>query len=252
MNAQLKQEGVSFGDRQAYTSLPAGTKLKMQRDRVLVRVLPWKPSSIIDVQYHGRDLRGEVVAIGPGRHPWVYIHEKDIHGRVVKTIQREAKHFERTELKPGDIVELGGLELRGYAFARLMIGNVPHIIIQEADTCFAHGAPACEAERPMATVTPIAPKAAPRRKDVKASEEKPAKKRGRKPKAKAEPGKTATKGRGPRDRQWLYHVDMESPYTAALIIAADTLHERLEAEGIDGFRFVLCAVRDPPPARAHA
>jgi hypothetical protein len=31
------------------------------------------------------------------------------------------------------VVELGGLEISGYSFPKVMIGNVEHLIIQERD-----------------------------------------------------------------------------------------------------------------------
>ena len=46
--------------------------LRMMGDRILVKPLDWKPSEIIEVVRHGRPLRGEVVAVGPGHNPIKY------------------------------------------------------------------------------------------------------------------------------------------------------------------------------------
>ena len=41
-----------------------------------------------------------------------------------------------TEVKPGDVVELGGLEIDGYKFKTVDIDNLQHVLCQEADVCF--------------------------------------------------------------------------------------------------------------------
>lgn len=47
--------------------------------------------------------------------------------------------FIRTEVKPGDIVELGGLNVydgQGYNFPEVVIGTETFLIAQEQDVCF--------------------------------------------------------------------------------------------------------------------
>jgi hypothetical protein len=113
--------------------LPAGTKLRLLRDRILVRPLDWEPSRIISVVRRGRPVRGVVVAVGPGRLLRRYRpHPTDSRKRTYVDTAR----FIPTELGPGDIVELGGLNAydgQGYNFPQVMIGNELHLICQEQD-----------------------------------------------------------------------------------------------------------------------
>jgi hypothetical protein len=126
--------GVSFA---ASTDiLPAGTKLHMLRDRILLRPLDWVPSSLIQVVRHGRPLRGVVEAVGPGR---LYRRYKPHPNDSRKRTYVETKNFIPTQVKPGDIVELGGLNAydgQGYNFPQITIGTETFIIVQEQDVCF--------------------------------------------------------------------------------------------------------------------
>lgn len=116
--------------------LPAGTKLRLLRDRILVRPLDWHPSSIVQVVRHGRALRGVVAEVGPGRYYRRYRpHPTDSRKRQYV----ETATFIRTEVKVGDVVELGGLNAydgQGYNFPQVMIGTETFLIAQEQDVCF--------------------------------------------------------------------------------------------------------------------
>ena len=108
--------------------LPAGTKLRMTGDRILIRPLEWDASKIIIAIRDGRPVRGEVVAVGPGRHPIKYAN-----GR---SVMKLSNHFQPTEVKVGDIVELGGLNIfdgKGYQFPELVIGTETFLVITERD-----------------------------------------------------------------------------------------------------------------------
>lgn len=116
--------------------LPAGTRLRMLRDRILLRPLEWVPSGVIEVVRHGRPLRGVVEAVGPGR---LYRRYKPHATDTNKRQYVETGHFIPTEVKPGDVVELGGLNAYdglGYNFPRVMIGTETFLIVQEQDVCF--------------------------------------------------------------------------------------------------------------------
>lgn len=109
------------------TELVNGT-LRMIGDRILVKPLDWDASKSIIAIRHGRPVRGEVIAVGPGENPKKY---KDGRSKF-----DYAKRFVRTEVKPGDIVELGGLNIfdgLGYAFSEVLIGTEFHIICNEKD-----------------------------------------------------------------------------------------------------------------------
>jgi hypothetical protein len=122
-------------------ALPAGPtqfaaerieQLRMRGDRMLVRPLKWEPSKIIEVVRHGRPLRGEVLAIGPGHYPTSKrVKQADGRQRV-----EFSKNFRPTEVKVGDVVELGGLNVfdgKGYQFTEVLVGNETLLICSERD-----------------------------------------------------------------------------------------------------------------------
>lgn len=103
------------------------------RDQIILEPLEWCPSDIIAVAQQGRPVRGMVKAIGPGRYPRKYNGPK---GK--RTASWLGKNFIPTEVKVGDIVELGGIELgtgrlRGYAFQTFLWGMKEHLICSERD-----------------------------------------------------------------------------------------------------------------------
>ena len=131
--------GVTLDDGwQRAEIFPAGTKLRLLRDRLLVRPLEWLPSRIIATIRHGRPLRGVVETVGPGR---LYRRYRPHPTDARKRQYVESKHFIPTEVKPGDVVELGGLNVfdgRGYNFPQVIIGTDRFLICQEQDVCFVH------------------------------------------------------------------------------------------------------------------
>jgi co-chaperonin GroES (HSP10) len=113
------------------TPLVTGS-LRMMGDRILLKPLEWDASKIIIAVRHGRAVRGEVIAVGPGCYPKKY----KAGPKGPRSLMDYSKRFQRTELKPGDIVELGGLNVfdgQGYMFPEVLIGTERHIIVQEAD-----------------------------------------------------------------------------------------------------------------------
>lgn len=119
--------------------LPAGTKLRLLGDRILLRPLEWDASSIVIAIRHGRAVRGEVIAVGPGAYQkrrW-----KNRQGQVHKI--GELPRVIPTEVQPGDIVELGGLNIFdgvGYSFPEVIIGTERLLICQEADVAIVREA----------------------------------------------------------------------------------------------------------------
>jgi hypothetical protein len=107
-------------------------QLRLLGDRILLRPLDWKPSEVIDVVRHGRPLRGEVMAVGKGHHPLKYKPHHDGKHKIVEY----RKRFQPTEVKVGDVVELGGLNVfdgNGYDFPEVVVGNEMMLIITERD-----------------------------------------------------------------------------------------------------------------------
>lgn len=112
---------------QTTTFLPAGTKFRCLRDQIIVRVTNWQPSKIVEVVREGRPLCGVVVAAGPGCYPIRYNRDRSRCW--------PSRAFRRTEVRPGDEVELGGLELQGYGFLQIMVGGELHVVCREEDVC---------------------------------------------------------------------------------------------------------------------
>jgi len=126
----MEASGVSISRRRT-DLLPEGSQLRMLRDHILVRPLEWRPSAVIEVAGDTRKpLRGVVVAVGPGQRRRRYkfnaagerIRVSEINGRQIPC-----------DVQVGDTVELGGLEIGGYSFPEVLIGNERYLIAQEAD-----------------------------------------------------------------------------------------------------------------------
>lgn len=125
---QLIKSGVEL-DRKRVEYIPEDACIKPLGDRIFVRPLPGLTSKIIDVVHSGKTLRGSVVAVGPGyRLKKLY---RNSRGEVYKS--GETGRVRPTEVKVGDVVELGGKEIGGYTFPKINIGNVEHVICQEQD-----------------------------------------------------------------------------------------------------------------------
>lgn len=110
----------------------SAAQMRMLRDQILLKPLDWEPSKIISVVRKGRPLRGVVMAIGPGHHPIKYRKTNDPNKRIADY----AKRFRPTEVKVGDVVELGGLNQfdgQGYMFPEVVVGNETMIICTERD-----------------------------------------------------------------------------------------------------------------------
>lgn len=112
--------------------IPNVESVRMTGDRILLKPLDWEPSKIISVVRKGRPLRGQVMAIGPGMHPIKYKPHPDGKRRIASY----SKHFRKTEVKVGDVVELGGLNIfdgQGYEFPQVVVGNETMLVITERD-----------------------------------------------------------------------------------------------------------------------
>lgn len=106
--------------------------VRLLGDRILLRPLKWEPSKILEVVRFGRALRGEVMAVGPGHHPLKY--RKGPKGP--KQFMDYSRHFRPTEVKVGDVVELGGLNAfdgKGYQFSEVTVGVETMLICTERD-----------------------------------------------------------------------------------------------------------------------
>ena len=112
-------------------------KFRPLHDRVVVRRIEEDKKTaggiIIPDTVKEKPMQGEVIAVGPGRYPIKYNGRKG-----VRTKSWLGKHFIPTEIKVGDIVELGGLQLgdnqfRGYNFQTFLWGTKEYLICREGD-----------------------------------------------------------------------------------------------------------------------
>jgi co-chaperonin GroES (HSP10) len=122
---------VNYGTRignELLTFVKASEHIRPLRDQIIVEPLNWEPSKIIIAAYSGKPLRGTVLAAGPGCYPKRYNGPK---GKRSKTW--DAKCFRPCDVKVGDVVELGGLELGGYLFQTIRWGATEVVICREED-----------------------------------------------------------------------------------------------------------------------
>lgn len=124
----LVKAGVEL-DRKRVEFIPEDAVIKPLGDRIFVRPLPAVTSALLHVVHESKALRGVVVAVGPGYRLKKYY--KNLRGEVAKV--GETGRVRPCDVKVGDVVELGGKEIGGYSFPKINIGNVEHIIAQEAD-----------------------------------------------------------------------------------------------------------------------
>lgn len=107
-------------------------RLRMIGDRILIKPLEWDHGTCLEVIRHGRPLRGDVISVGPGHNPIKY--RPNAQGK--RGSMDYAKRFQRTEVKIGDIVELGGLNQFdgfGYKFTEIIYNGELHLIATERD-----------------------------------------------------------------------------------------------------------------------
>jgi co-chaperonin GroES (HSP10) len=127
MNRHIEHIGTRMKNTlNAFVS--ADETIRPLRDHIVVEPLPWNPSAILEVEWHGEYLRGKVLAVGPGHHPKKYNGPK---GK--RTKSWDSKAFQPCDVQVGDIVQLGGLEIRGYLFNTLMWAGRTVILCREAD-----------------------------------------------------------------------------------------------------------------------
>lgn len=119
--------------------------LRMMGDRILVKPLPWEGEAVhgegsrIAVVRNGNTLRGVIKAVGAGHNPIKY--KTNAQGK--KAQMDYSKRFRPTEVKVGDVVELGGLNQfdgRGYSFTEVLYNGEKHLICSERDVCIVREA----------------------------------------------------------------------------------------------------------------
>jgi len=123
----MESSGVRLESKR-HEVIPTTQRIRPLRDYIVVRPLEWEPSRTIQIAGNTRrTLRGTVTAVGPGCYPKRYNRDRS------KTW--DSKAFRRTQVRVNDVVELGGLEIDGYSFPQILIGNELHVICREEDVC---------------------------------------------------------------------------------------------------------------------
>lgn len=154
MSDMLDSPGTRVGN-ETNTFIPADAPIRCLRDQIILEPLDWQPSKIILISgYQGKPLRGIVRAVGPGCYRIEYQDAVTGHwgfsvpkGR--RKAMRPSKVFRPCDVKVGDTVELGGLEIGGYLHQTFMWGHKECVICREEDvagvcTPDTTWAPACE------------------------------------------------------------------------------------------------------------
>lgn len=113
---------------ECWDAIPEEATVRPLRDQIIVEPISWPFSDTIEVVYTGRPLRGKVRAVGPGIYPKLYDAPK---GR--RTKSWDSRSFRPCDVKVGDTVQLGGLELNGYLFQTFRWGNKEMVICREQD-----------------------------------------------------------------------------------------------------------------------
>jgi co-chaperonin GroES (HSP10) len=102
-------------------------------DFIVVEPMDVEHSLILDVIENTKPLRGLVKAVGPGHYPLCY----DAIEKNKRTKMWRSDVFQPTNVKVGDVVELGAVRIDGrvvgYSFQQIMWGSKMHIICREAD-----------------------------------------------------------------------------------------------------------------------
>jgi co-chaperonin GroES (HSP10) len=114
------------------TYIAPDEQIRPLHDHVIIEPLGVVHSTILTVIEQTKPLRGVVKAVGKGHYPLRYDNEK---GR--RTRMWRSSVFQKTEVKVGDVVELGSVRIdgriSGYSFQTFMWGSKEHLICREAD-----------------------------------------------------------------------------------------------------------------------
>ena len=115
---------------QSRTYVEPELKIRPLRDQIIVEPLDvWHSDTLIVIE-PTKPVRGIVKAVGPGHYPKKYDHPD----KGKRTKMWDSKVFQPTEVKVGDIVNLGSPQgSRGYAFQTFMWGDKLHLVAREAD-----------------------------------------------------------------------------------------------------------------------
>lgn len=122
--------GVRLADK-AVNFVGQGEALRPLRDQIIVKPLPLPLGRRIQADWAGEPVRGRVIAAGPGCYPNIHARgTKD--GKPWRTV-RQSRAFRPTEVKIGDVVSLGGMEIGGYLWPKVWADGDWCVICREQD-----------------------------------------------------------------------------------------------------------------------
>lgn len=147
----MNSSGARIGN-ETLTFVRADQTIRPLRDQIIVEPLPWGASAVIEAPHTFKTTRGVVRAAGPGRWllqyargsadgkslTWYPTHSPPSKGQ--RCASRESKIFRPCDLKIGDIVDLGGLEIGGYLHGTFRWGDKEVVMCREEDVCIVREA----------------------------------------------------------------------------------------------------------------
>jgi hypothetical protein len=130
MNQPLIDRGVRV-ENALLTFVRADEDIRCLRDNIVVEPLDIDHGTMLQLVYRGQPVRGRVLAVGPGCFPKKYNGPK---GK--RTKSWDSKAFRPCDVRVGDVVDIGGLEIGGYLFTRIIWGSRDVVLCREEDvTC---------------------------------------------------------------------------------------------------------------------
>lgn len=120
-------------------------RLRPLRDGILLEPLDFQPNHVIELVRFGRPLRGIVRAVGKGAYEKRWLYTTTETGNRQRCGYEDTMNFIPTQVKPGDVVELGGLNVfdgLGYQFQDVMVDGKMHLLCSEKDVCGVVDGPA--------------------------------------------------------------------------------------------------------------
>jgi hypothetical protein len=127
MNQPLIDRGVRVSNA-LLTFVREDESIRCLRDHIVVEPLDIDHGTMMQLVYRGEPVRGRVLAVGPGHFQKKYNGPK---GK--RTKSWDSKHFTPCDVRVGDLVDLGGLEIEGYLFVRIRWGSLDCVLCREAD-----------------------------------------------------------------------------------------------------------------------
>jgi hypothetical protein len=127
VNQPLIDRGVRVGN-ELLAFVRADETIRCLRDQIVVEPLPIDHGTSLALVYNGKPVRGKILAVGPGVYPKRYNGRKG-----QRTKSWDSKQFRKCDLQVDDIVDLGGLELDGYLFTRILWGDKDVVVCREED-----------------------------------------------------------------------------------------------------------------------